>query len=96
MAVARFWVRIARCDFDYFSRVDIVSGADARGWPTNHLRKRQHCAVAAVWAGAGKMEKDKRRRAAVGRTGGLRDRRVGNGVRRLAGRRVLPETDRWV
>ena len=28
--MAHFWGRVTGCDFDYFSRVDIVSGADAQ------------------------------------------------------------------
>jgi hypothetical protein len=40
--------RISAVCFDYASAIDIVSGADARGWPTNHLRNCHHCDVAAV------------------------------------------------
>ena len=39
---------IAMCDFDSASAIDIVSGADAQGWPTNRLRNCHHCDVAAV------------------------------------------------
>jgi hypothetical protein len=49
--------------FDSAAAIDIVSGADARGWPTNHLRNCPHCDVAAVrerGALNNEMEKDKR------------------------------------
>jgi hypothetical protein len=58
--------------FDSAAAIDIVSDADARGWPTNHLRNCPHCDVAAVrerGALNNEMEKDKR---SYRRAGGCR------------------------
>jgi hypothetical protein len=37
--------------FDYASAIDIVSGADAQGWPTNHFTEFHHCEATAVRVG---------------------------------------------
>jgi hypothetical protein len=74
--VARFWGRVARCDFDYFSRVDIVSGADARGWTTNHYAELSSLRCYCCTGGSAlnnEMKKDKRMRAVVGKATGRRN-----------------------
>jgi hypothetical protein len=56
--------------FDYASAIDIVSGADAQGWPTNHfteLSSLRCCCCTGARALNNEMEKDKRMGAIAGR-----------------------------
>jgi hypothetical protein len=64
-----FFATAAAVCFDYASAIDIVCGADAQGWPTNHFTElsslRCYCCTGGN-ALNNEMKKDKRMRAIAG------------------------------